>query len=205
MRKSKAETAETRRRIVEVAAGMFRANGIHATGLADVMAAAGLSHGGFYRHFESKDQLVAEACEAGTADILAALEAAAGGCAGRDGFRALVEAYLSPAHRDAPGNGCPLASMGSELARADEGTRAVASQSADDLIAMLARRLASPSDPAEPADPLNDAQGDTVRSRAVFALSAMVGALTLARISTDPQTSASLLADVRQQLAAIEV
>ncbi|WP_322049964.1 TetR/AcrR family transcriptional regulator [Paraburkholderia bannensis] len=199
MRKSKAETAETRRRIVEVAAGMFRANGIHATGLADVMAAAGLSHGGFYRHFESKDQLVAEACEAGTADILEALEAAAGNCAGRDGFRALVEAYLSPAHRDAPGNGCPLASMGSELARADEGTRAVASQSADELIAMLAQRL------ADPADPLGDAQGDAVRSRAVFALSAMVGALTLARISTDPQTSASLLADVRQQLAAIEV
>ncbi|WP_321839321.1 TetR/AcrR family transcriptional regulator [Paraburkholderia bannensis] len=202
MRKSKAETAETRRRIVEVAAGMFRANGIHATGLADVMAAAGLSHGGFYRHFESKDQLVAEACEAGTADILEALEAAAGGCAGQDGFRALVEAYLSPTHRDATGNGCPLASMGSELARADEGTRAVASQSTDELIAMLAQRLA---DPVDPADPQGDAQSDAVRSRAVFALSAMVGALTLARISTDPQTSASLLADVRQQLAAIEV
>ncbi|WP_321951973.1 TetR/AcrR family transcriptional regulator [Paraburkholderia bannensis] len=202
MRKSKAETAETRRRIVEVAAGMFRANGIHATGLADVMAAAGLSHGGFYRHFESKDQLVAEACEAGTADILEALEAAAGNCAGQDGFRALVEAYLSPAHRDAPGNGCPLASMGSELARADEGTRAVASQSTDELIAMLAQRLA---DPVDPVDPQGDAQSDAVRSRAVFALSAMVGALTLARISTDPQTSASLLADVRQQLAAIEV
>ncbi|WP_321885056.1 TetR/AcrR family transcriptional regulator [Paraburkholderia bannensis] len=205
MRKSKAETAETRRRIVEVAAGMFRANGIHATGLADVMAAAGLSHGGFYRHFESKDQLVAEACEAGTADILEALEAAAGNCAGQDGFRALVEAYLSLAHRDAPGNGCPLASMGSELARADEGTRAVASQSTDELIAMLAQRLANPVDAVDAVDPQGDAPSDAVRSRAVFALSAMVGALTLARISTDPQTSASLLADVRQQLAAIEV
>lgn len=199
MRKSKAETAETRRRIVEVAAGMFRANGIHATGLADVMAAAGLSHGGFYRHFESKDQLVAEACEAGTVDILEALESAAGECAGRGGFRAVVDAYLSPAHRDAPGNGCPLAGMGSELARADDATRAVASQSADQLIAMLTQRL------ADPGALDSAAQGDANRSRAVLALSAMVGALTLARISTDPQASASLLADVRQQLAALEV
>ncbi len=61
MKKSKLEAAETRRRIVKTAAAEFRRNGIHATGLSDVMAAAGLTHGGFYRHFDSKDQLVAEA------------------------------------------------------------------------------------------------------------------------------------------------
>src|SRR4051794_41787109 len=66
MRKSKAEAAETRKRIVAAAAAEFRKNGIVATGLADLMKAAGLTHGGFYKHFESKDQLIAEACaEAG--------------------------------------------------------------------------------------------------------------------------------------------
>ncbi|NIE64207.1 TetR family transcriptional regulator [Burkholderia sp. Ax-1719] len=198
MRKSKVETAETHRRIVEVAAAMFRANGIHATGLADIMAAAGLSHGGFYRHFESKDQLVAEACEAGTAGILASLEAAAGERVGPDGFRAIVDAYLSPAHRDAAARGCPLAGMGSELARSDDGTRAAASRSADELIALLAGRIGG-------TDEGDDAQREASRARAVFALSTMIGALTLARIATDPQASAAVLADVRQQLAAIEV
>ncbi len=198
MRKSKVETAETHRRIVEVAAGMFRANGIHATGLADIMAAAGLSHGGFYRHFESKDQLVAEACEAGTSGILAALEAAAGERVGADGLRAIVDAYLSPAHRDAAARGCPLAGMGSELARCDPGTRAAASRSADELIALLAGRIGGMGEG-------DDAQREASRARAAFALSTMIGALTLARITTDPQASATLLADVRQQLAAIEV
>lgn len=201
MRKSKVETAETHRRIVEVAAGMFRANGIHATGLADIMAAAGLSHGGFYRHFESKDQLVAEACEAGTAGILGALEAAAGERKGRDGFRAIVDAYLSPAHRDAAEKGCPLAGMGSELARGDEGTRAAASRSVDDLTGLLAGRIGDGDD----SDEGDDLQREANRSRAVFALSTMIGALTLARITTDPQVSASLLADARQRLAEIEV
>lgn len=65
MRKSKTETAETRRRIVDLAAQTFRSNGIAATGVAEIMAAAGLTHGGFYRHFGSKDQLVAEACSVG--------------------------------------------------------------------------------------------------------------------------------------------
>jgi TetR/AcrR family transcriptional regulator, transcriptional repressor for nem operon len=187
MRKSRSETAETRRRIVEVAAETFRANGIHATGLADVMAAAGLSHGGFYRHFDSKDQLVAEACDAGTASILDTLAAAAEGCEGDERLRALVDAYLSPAHRDAPAAGCPLAGMGSELARGDEHTRAAAARSVDALVALLAGRAGNPEDEAD-------------RSRAVFALSAMIGALTLARLVADPNASAALLDEVRQQV-----
>jgi TetR/AcrR family transcriptional regulator, transcriptional repressor for nem operon len=71
VKRSKAEAAETRRRIVETAAREFRRNGIHATGLADLMAGAGLTQGGFYRHFQSKDQLVAEACAAAMNSIVA--------------------------------------------------------------------------------------------------------------------------------------
>ena len=64
MKKSKAETAATRKKIVAVASQAFKSNGIHATGVAEIMAAAGMTHGGFYRHFESKEQLIAAACAA---------------------------------------------------------------------------------------------------------------------------------------------
>src|SRR5262245_55975207 len=115
MRKSRAEAAETRRRIVRAAARRFREQGIAATGLADLMEAAGLTHGGFYKHFSSKDQLVAEA----TAEALGTLleEMAALPTVG-----AAVAAYLSPRHRDNPASGCPLAALGGELARSDKKT-----------------------------------------------------------------------------------
>ena len=76
MRKSKEEAAETRRRIVTAAAGEFREHGIVATGLSDLMQAAGLTHGGFYKHFESKDQVVAEACAEAVRVLMEKLEAA---------------------------------------------------------------------------------------------------------------------------------
>ena len=190
MRKSRVETSETRRRIVEVAAEGFRVNGIHATGLADVMAAAGLTHGGFYRHFESKDQLVAEACDVGLTGIIETLQAAADGSNEEDSFKAIVDAYLSIAHRDTPGHGCPLAGMGSELARADENTRAVASRGFNALVDLLAKRIP-------------DQDGAADRSQAAFAFAAMIGALTLSRIMADPVTSASLLEDVRQRIEAM--
>ena len=75
MRKSKQEAAETRRRIVSAAAGEFRDHGIVATGLADLMQAAGLTHGGFYKHFESKDQVVAEACAEAVRVLMENIEA----------------------------------------------------------------------------------------------------------------------------------
>lgn len=194
MRKSRAETAETRQRIVAVAAEAFRADGIHATGVADVMAAAGLSHGGFYRHFESKDQLVAEACEAGLSGIVGTLAAAAQGQAGKDAFKAVVDAYLSTGHRDAPGRGCPIAGMGSELARADDATREVAARGIDELVDLLVSHR-------EREGEGEDAQAD--RSRALLAFSAMVGGLTLSRIVADPDASALLLNTIKQQLETI--
>src|SRR5713101_1351734 len=124
MRKSKQEAAETRQRIVKAAAAEFRQNGIGGTGLCELMAAAGLTHGGFYRHFDSKDQLVAEACAAG-------MEAEVGGAAacpsfGKGGVREIAASYLSTDHRDNPSGGCLLAGLGSELARSDDKTRAAA-------------------------------------------------------------------------------
>ena len=77
MRKSKQEAAATRQRIIKAAAAAFRKNGIAGTGLSDLMAAAGLTHGGFYRHFDSKDQIVAEACTAAAESLVGRLAAAA--------------------------------------------------------------------------------------------------------------------------------
>src|ERR1700675_5069720 len=108
MRKWREEAAKTRKRIVTAAAGQFRKNGIVATGLADLMTAAGLTHGGFYKHFESKDQLVAEACAEAVEVLMGRLTAAASAGPG-----AAVAAYLSTVHRDNPEAGCPLAAIGS--------------------------------------------------------------------------------------------
>src|ERR1700689_1504982 len=113
VRKSREEAAQTRKRIVEAASAEFRKNGIVATGLNDLMKSAGLTHGGFYKHFDSKDQLVAEACAE-------AVEAIMGVMAAQPTMNAAVAAYLSARHRDNPASGCPLSAIGTELARSDK-------------------------------------------------------------------------------------
>ncbi len=138
MRKSKEETAATRARIVATAATEFRRQGIEATGLAELMAAAGLTHGGFYRHFDSKEQLVGEACAAALASTSESLSSAAQGKPHRKCLRAIVSKYLSTAHRDRPQAGCAFAAIGSEMARADKKTRAVATASFSKLVDVLA-------------------------------------------------------------------
>jgi TetR/AcrR family transcriptional regulator, transcriptional repressor for nem operon len=188
VKKSKAETAETRRRIVECAAREFRRNGIHATGLNEVMAAAGLTRGGFYRHFQSKERLVAEACAAGMESFTAKAEAAACRSEGKNLLEALVESYLAINHRDGRSGGCPLAGLGSELARADEDTRAAISAEFLKLVDLLAKHS-------------RRRKPEQAKSDALFALSAMVGAVTLSRIVTDPDLSEAILSDTKRLLA----
>src|SRR5260221_10007764 len=113
MRKSRQDTAETRERIVRTAAHEFGQHGIAETGLADVMSAAGLTHGGFYRHFDSKDALVLE-CLANALDSLrASIETATARRPGRAGVLIAIDDYLSAAHRDSEAT-CPFVSLGSE-------------------------------------------------------------------------------------------
>src|SRR6267142_4633331 len=136
MRKSKQEAAETRERIVHMAAHEFGQHGIAETGLADVMSAAGLTHGGFDKHFDSKDQLVAEAIEESLDSLWLTLEKARGDAA----LETIVKEYVSRAHRDNTQQVCPLAALGSELQRADERPRDVASLGILRLIALLEKR-----------------------------------------------------------------
>jgi TetR/AcrR family transcriptional repressor of nem operon len=190
MKKSKAETAETRCRIVKAAAAAFRQNGIQGTGLADVMAAAGLTHGGFYRHFDSKDQLVAEACASG---MKITGESPAGDAhrrAGNARLEAIAARYLSADHRDNPSEGCLLAALGSELARADDNARAAVTAGFVKLVDEL-------------IEPYARTNAEAAKARAIVALSAMVGALTMSRIVTDPKLSAAILRHTKNHLASL--
>ena len=180
MRKSRQEAAKTRERIIASAAAEFREHGITATGLADFMKAAGLTHGGFYRHFNSKDQLVAEACATAAAIMTARVAASVSNGREGDGLGAAVADYLSAKHRDNPREGCPLAALGGELARADSKTRAAASHAFVQLVDVLAGQMAG-------------ANSKEAKKRAVFAASAMIGALTMARVVTDPVLSDTIL------------
>ena len=187
MRKSKQAAAETRHRIVKAAAAKFRQNGIGGTGLSDLMAAAGLTHGGFYRHFDSKDQVVAEACTAAVETLVEQLAASASGKSPQRGLKTIVETYLSAAHRDEPANGCPLAALGSEMARADEKTRAAATQAFLKLVGVIASQFGK-------------TRPEVARRRALVAAATMIGALTMSRIVTDSELSAGILREAEKQL-----
>jgi TetR/AcrR family transcriptional repressor of nem operon len=187
MRKSKVETARTRKRIVKAAGAEFAANGISDAALARVMAAAGLTHGGFYRHFTSKDQLVLEACSRTLLSLVAGLELLVNGKPHKQALPLLVNHYVSRAHRDQPRTGCPLAALGSELARRDKKTRHTAMEGFLQLSRLIASQL------------------ETVpfrkrAERSMAIVSAMVGAVTLARIAPDSRISNCVLAATRDYI-----
>ncbi|GGF30090.1 TetR family transcriptional regulator [Aliidongia dinghuensis] len=188
MKKSRAETAETRRRIVAAAAEEFRKNGIHETSLCELMAAAGMTEGGFYRHFNSKDQLVAEACAAGLKSTAEAIKAAAEDGDGKTGLEAIVETYLSPEHQRDRWQGCPFVSLGSEMARADEATRAAATEGFKRLVDVVATQCPE-NDPA------------IAKERAEFILCSLVGVMTMARLVTDPDLAIAIVENTRKYLA----
>jgi TetR/AcrR family transcriptional repressor of nem operon len=187
MKKSKLEAAETRRRIVKTAAAEFRRNGIHATGLSDVMAAAGLTHGGFYRHFGSKDQLVAEACAAAMASAGEPTAASACYGVGNDGLEAILTRYLCTDHRDNPSEGCVFAALGTELARSDDKTRAEATAGFLKLVDAVAGQYRRTNPKA-------------AKARALVAVSATIGAVIVSRIVTDPELSAAILQQTKKHL-----
>jgi TetR/AcrR family transcriptional repressor of nem operon len=170
MRRSQEDTAKTRARIVAAAAEMFRARGIEATSVADVMSAVGLTVGGFYRHFESKEALVAEAIER------ASQEVAAYG----------LDSYLSEAHRRHPGRGCPVAALCSEVAHGSKATKTAFTGALESLLTSVGAAM--------PARTRKD------RRQMLFSASAAVGALVLARATHDESLAGEILSAVREYL-----
>ena len=179
MRKSREEAAETRKRIVRAAASEFREKGIVATGLADLMKAAGMTHGGFYKHFESKDQLIAKACAEATQELMERMET-------QPTINAAVAVYLSTRHRDTRASGCPFSTIGSELARTDEKTREVATAAFERLVGLLE----------------GNSNEKDARRRALVAASTMIGAVTMSRVVNDPKLSAEILREAEKNLMA---
>jgi TetR/AcrR family transcriptional repressor of nem operon len=178
MRFEKGHKEATRRRIVDVAAARFRRDGVAATGIAGLMEDAGLTHGGFYAHFNSKEALVREA-------ITAALDATGqrmDRAATREdsGLEGLIRRYLRPAHRDNPAQGCALAALAAEIARHEPATRDVFASRAE---AFLARIIAH----------LPDYAAEVRKSTAIGILSVLLGALQLARVVTDKAVSDQIL------------
>jgi TetR/AcrR family transcriptional regulator, transcriptional repressor for nem operon len=185
MRRSQEDAAKTRARIVDEASRLFRARGIDATSVADVMSAAGLTVGGFYRHFESKEDLVVEAIDAAsreTADRHLARSASEDG----NNLLALFDTYLSDAHRKHPGLGCPVAALCSEVAHGSKTTKRAFTGALERLLT----GIGAAGGPSSKAD----------RASALFAASAAVGAVVLARATHDESLARELLSAARERL-----
>ena len=169
------EKARNRQNIVEAAGRLFRAQGIDAVGIADLMKEAGLTHGGFYNHFASKDDLAAEVCNASFASSLGVLAQAveAGDEPTGSPLRRVVDGYLSAEHRDAPDGGCPSASLVIDAGRHDDTIQRPYAGGVEGYLAGFAGEFAREAD--EELSPRE------ARERAVLLLSQMVGAMVLAR------------------------
>ena len=176
----------TRSRILQAASEVFREKGVAATGVDEVMRRAGLTHGGFYAHFRGKSELVAQACASGFDAGRANLARISALPSRRDRVRALVLSYLSPRHRDNPADGCLVAALGFEAARATGASRLGYSAALQQHRARLAAALRLAADEQQ-------------NERLVTALlGQLVGALILARSVADPAESAAVLAQARQ-------
>ena len=164
---SQTDKAETHKRIVKIAAKRLRENGLAGVGIAELMKEAGLTVGGFYKHFDSRDDLVIEALGSAFGGWKRRIDAAASGGTPLS-YESLIDDYLNEVHRDNPGTGCAFGALAGEIARSDKRTRALASEQIRNDIQLLAGLLRS-----------KDKR--TARSKAILTFSALVGAVTLAR------------------------
>lgn len=170
---------ETHERIVAVAARAIRRSGYDGTGVADIMKEAGLTHGGFYSHFASRDAMLAEAAGRACAESAAAVAEVVAGVPPDRTLEAMVRAYLSKEHCAQVEGGCPLAALGSETSRQAPEVRRVTTRHIKEMVDLAARQ--SP-DWGQPA----------AHERALVTVATMVGALLLARAVDDPALSDSL-------------
>lgn len=187
MKVSRAEAAQNRERIIEVAAKLFREHGYDGIGVADLMKSAGLTHGGFYGNFASKEDLMVQASARALGASVEALQQVAES-GGGNALSAVASAYLSPAHRDRPGEGCTLAALGADAARHGAPLRGAFTQGVRSMVDMLARLLKGKSERAK-------------RERALAIYASMIGALVLARAVDDAELSEQVLQSVLASIA----
>lgn len=169
----------THERIVEAAARAIRRSGYDGTGVADIMKAAGLTHGGFYAHFASRDAMLAEAADRAGAEAVATSTHIASAAPPRQGLQSLLRAYLSKEHLEGSDAGCPVAALGSETPRQAPEVRRAATRHIKEMIDLVARQ--SP-DWGRPG----------AHERALVTVATMVGALLVARAVDDIHLSDAL-------------
>lgn len=188
MRVSREKALENREQVVEVAARLLREHGFDGIGVADIMKAAGLTHGGFYRNFTSKDDLAVKASERAIADTIALLQE---GLAQQpqDPLRELIERYVSSAHRDDPGSGCILPALAADAARRDDpALRSVFTEAIQYYLDQIAALTSA-------------TQAGTGGRHPAAILSEMVGAVILSRVIADAPLADSLIAAVVTDIA----
>ena len=189
MRVSREKFMETRTRILDTAARLFREKGFDGIGLADIMKAAGLTHGGFYKHFDSKEEL--EACA--TSVVMEKSTENWRRIAERGEPRQLenfIKTYLTSHHRDNGGSGCVLAALGADVARQSARVRSAFAAGLDDMLDEIA--MTAPGDTPEAR-----------RESAIAIFAELVGGLILARAVGDPDFSNEILAATSSHLSGI--
>ena len=179
----------TRERILRVAARAIRKHGFEGVGVADVMKEAGLTHGGFYAHFESRDALLAAAADQAGAETIESLTRAIATAKPGQELAALVDTYLSDGHVAAPEQGCAMAAAGSEVPRQQAEVRRAAHRRIKDLIGLIERQFP-------------EWGRSTAHDKAMGIASTLVGALVLARAVDDAQLSNRIRKAARELIRA---
>lgn len=182
---SQAAKAESRERVLRVTARRIREEGTDRPGVADLMKEAGLTHGGFYKHFVSRDDLINQAAALALVDGETKMAEAAR-LVPEEPRTGLIDSYLSTRHRDAPGTGCALVTLGAETGRGDAEVKEAYEQQVRSYLALIG------------GDP--DEADDETRADAMVTLSALVGALLMSRAVADPHFSDQLLETVAARL-----
>ena len=171
----------THERIVGAAARAIRRSGYDGTGVADIMQEVGLTHGGFYAHFASREAMLAEAADRAGAESVATLTRVAAAAPPAEALRSMIRAYLSKEHVDGVENGCPMAALGSEMPRQAPKVRRAATRRIKEAIDLVARHSPRQGEPG-------------AYQQALVTVATMVGALVLARAVDDHKLSTALRA-----------
>jgi TetR/AcrR family transcriptional repressor of nem operon len=185
MRYSREHKLETHARIVKRAAVKLREKGAHGIGVADLMKEAGLTHGGFYAHFDSREALVIEAFSHAMDRSTERWRKLAEQTPPEQRVAAIVDSYLTPAHRDDPGRGCAIPTLGAEIARESPKTRKAFTAKLEQMIDALAAQIP-------------DAPRKAARKQATAMIATMMGTLVLARVAGNGEFSDEILAAGRE-------
>ena len=169
----------THERIVGAAARAIRRSGYDGTGVADIMKKVGLTHGGFYAHFASREAMLAEAADRAGAESVATLTRIAAAAPPQEALRSMIRAYLSKEHVEDAETGCPVVALGSEMPRQASRVRRAATRRIKEMIDVVARYSPEQGEPG-------------VYEQALVTVATMVGALVLARAVDDPKLSEAL-------------